>query len=641
MSLTTGQILQGRYCIISHVGQGGMGTVYQAQDLRLGNRLTAVKEFDPAQLPLSDRQATQLAFKQEAEILARLSHPGLTAVYDYFLENNKFYLVMEFVNGENLETIWMRQGRRLPESQVIAWAQQLCNVLTYLHYQQPPIIFRDLKPSNIMVQPDNQLKLIDFGIARHFDPQKTRDTANFGTPGYAAPEQYGVSQSDPRSDVYSLGVVIHQLLTGHDPGTTPFTLPDITTFQVNVSPAVAQTVQQAVQTDPNRRPATVQQFCQMLTAVSTTVVVAPAAKRPLWPWVLGIVAVILFGLVFLLGSYFPFFSTNPTPDNPTEVVHTVIVTQVSSPTPTLIDKPTTVPTTPTLQPTSTRTTAPPPTETAVPTPEIKPSTRRSQDEQVLLYVPAGTLQMGSTTNGPGIVPTPHELPAHEVFLDAFWIDENEITNEQYAAFLNANGNRIEGDSGNTWLNIDSDFSLITTSSGNFVPKPGADDKAAVMITWYGAAAYCRWVGGSLPTEAQWEYAARGPENLIYPWGNDVGTAPLNFCDTNCKYDHRNSSFNDGYDEVGQIGSYANHSWIGALDMAGNVWEWVADWYGAYSTTSASNPTGPSSGSQRVLRGGSWGDSLNDNRSAVRQPYPPDARNGLIGFRCVMAETAVD
>ncbi|MCZ7674229.1 MAG: SUMF1/EgtB/PvdO family nonheme iron enzyme [Chloroflexi bacterium] len=177
--------------------------------------------------------------------------------------------------------------------------------------------------------------------------------------------------------------------------------------------------------------------------------------------------------------------------------------------------------------------------------------------------------------------------------------------------------------------------------GNFAPKPGADNKPVVMVTWYGADAYCRWVGGSLPTEAQWEYAARGSQNLTYPWGNDADEAPLNFCDTNCKYDHRNTAFDDGFAEVAPIGSYANgRSWVGALDMAGNVWEWVSDWFDVYPSTSLSNPTGPASGDQKVLRGGSWGDSLNDSRTTVRQPYLPDARNGLVGFRCVMAETAV-
>lgn len=120
MALNTGQILQARYHITSHIGQGGMGAVYQAQDMRLNQRLVAVKEFDPAQLPTGDRQIALQAFQQEAAILATLSHPGLTAVHDYFFENNQFYLVMEFVSGETLQQAWERVGRRFAEAQVIA-----------------------------------------------------------------------------------------------------------------------------------------------------------------------------------------------------------------------------------------------------------------------------------------------------------------------------------------------------------------------------------------------------------------------------------------------------------------------------------------------------------------------------------------
>ena len=140
MALNTGQILQARYHITSHIGQGGMGAVYQAQDMRLNQRLVAVKEFDPAQLPTGDRQIALQAFQQEAAILATLSHPGLTAVHDYFFENNQFYLVMEFVSGETLQQAWERVGRRFAEAQVIAWAQELCDVLSYLHSQQPPVV---------------------------------------------------------------------------------------------------------------------------------------------------------------------------------------------------------------------------------------------------------------------------------------------------------------------------------------------------------------------------------------------------------------------------------------------------------------------------------------------------------------------
>jgi serine/threonine protein kinase len=306
MTLSTGQILQSRYYITSHIGKGGMGTVYQAQDTRLNNRLVAVKELDPAQLPSGDQQLALQAFQQESAILARLSHPGLTAVHDYFLENNKSYLVMEFVQGETLQQAWERMGRRFMEPQVVAWAQELCDVLGYLHSQQPPVIFRDLKPGNIMVQPNGRLKLIDFGIARHFTPGKTSDTVKFGTPGYAAPEQYGQGQTDARSDVYALGVVAHQLLTGHDPTQTPFHLPPIEQLAPQVSAPVGRAVTQALEMDPAKRPFTIQSFS---TALQTPRAAhSQAADRkpgiPVWGWGLaaGLMALLLLGGVWLWRS---------------------------------------------------------------------------------------------------------------------------------------------------------------------------------------------------------------------------------------------------------------------------------------------------------------------------------------------------
>lgn len=326
MTLATGQILQQRYHIISHIGQGGMGTVYQAQDTRLNNRFVAVKEFDPAQLPLSDRQTALQAFQQEAAILAKLSHPGLTAVYDYFLENNKFYLVMEYVEGETMLQAWERVGGRFDEAQTLTWTQELCGVLNYLHNQQPPIIFRDLKPGNIMVQPDGRLKLIDFGIARHFTPGKTSDTVKFGTPGYAAPEQYGQGQTDARSDIYALGVVTHQLLTGHDPTSTPFHLPPITQLAPYVSSPVNGAVSQALEMDPNKRPFSVQTFSQALQAKHAPTIKAASQKSamPIWGW--GLIAGLV--LLLLVGGGWLWQKSKPEP--PVIIQETVVVTQLAA-----------------------------------------------------------------------------------------------------------------------------------------------------------------------------------------------------------------------------------------------------------------------------------------------------------------------
>lgn len=270
------QVLQGRYELRRRLGAGGMGSVYLATDRRLSTAQWAVKEMsDTAITSPLERQQAQAAFQQEAELLARLSHPSLPRVTDHFEENGRHYLVMEFVPGENLRDYVNRVGLPRPLHEVLRWTAQICEVLAYLHTQQPPIIFRDLKPTNIMITPEGTIKLVDFGIARLFKPDKERDTQAFGTPGYSAPEQYGRGQTDARSDIYSLGVLMHHLLTGHDPSTTPFRLPPITQLNPSVPAYIATAIARATDNDPSRRFASVIEFQQALFGSQQLVNVQP------------------------------------------------------------------------------------------------------------------------------------------------------------------------------------------------------------------------------------------------------------------------------------------------------------------------------------------------------------------------------
>jgi serine/threonine-protein kinase len=208
--LAANATLQSRYVITRKLGQGGMGAVYQAHDARLHGKFWAIKEMSAAQLADPVEQHNAIAgFQREAQILATLDHANLPKVVDYFAENGKQYLVMDFVEGQTLEQIVAATPGFVPEPTALNWIEQICNVLEYLHACQPPIIFRDLKPANIMLTRDDKIKLIDFGIARFFQAGKTKDTAAYGTMGYAAPEQFGTGQTDARSDIYSLGVVLY------------------------------------------------------------------------------------------------------------------------------------------------------------------------------------------------------------------------------------------------------------------------------------------------------------------------------------------------------------------------------------------------------------------------------------------------
>jgi WD40 repeat protein len=228
------------------LGEGGMGAVYKAVDLRLDNRLVAVKEMLPqAGLPYD----AVAAFRQEANMLAKLRHSNLPVIYDHFCENGRWYLVMDFIDGETLEEyVNSTQESYLPVNEVLAIGIELCTILDYLHAQRPPIIFRDLKPLNIMRTRAGKLYLIDFGIARHFKTGQGRDTFILGTPGYAAPEvAYG--QTTPRSDIYSLGVTLYRLLSGHRPNPAVQQLQNQT-----VPPALIDLIMQMIEINPSQRP---------------------------------------------------------------------------------------------------------------------------------------------------------------------------------------------------------------------------------------------------------------------------------------------------------------------------------------------------------------------------------------------------
>jgi serine/threonine protein kinase len=221
--LSRQHVLKQRYVILGQAGRGGFGAVYKASDTQFGNRLVAIKEMSQSNLDAQELREASEAFKREALMLAGLTHPNLPRIYEQFTDGGRSYLVMDFIEGETLEAHLTGLGsKRLPIDRALDIALQLCSVLHYLHTRQPPIIFRDLKPANVMLTPGGHIYLIDFGIARHFKPGQSRDTTALGSSGYAAPEQYGRAQSTPAADIYALGATLHQLLSGDDPSESPF-----------------------------------------------------------------------------------------------------------------------------------------------------------------------------------------------------------------------------------------------------------------------------------------------------------------------------------------------------------------------------------------------------------------------------------
>lgn len=252
--LSPNTLLAGRYLMLCKIGQGGMAAVYQARDVRLPGKLWAIKEMSDVAItdPAEKRRAIN-GFLREAQILASLDHPNIPKVIDSFEHRGNHYLVLEYVDGDTLETLLIVKGHPFSEAEVGPWLDQLLSALAYLHARRPPVIFRDLKSGNIMLSRSGQIKLIDFGIARFFQAGKAKDTTLLGTVGYAPPEQHGQGQTDARSDIYALGATLHRLLTGHDPTTTPFHLPPVRQLNPGISQVMEQVITRSLEHNPRNR----------------------------------------------------------------------------------------------------------------------------------------------------------------------------------------------------------------------------------------------------------------------------------------------------------------------------------------------------------------------------------------------------
>jgi serine/threonine-protein kinase len=252
-----------------------MGAIYQAEDTRLEGRLCAIKEVIPEPNGTDERyKQIQAQFHREANVLARLDHPNLPKVSDYFLEGGRDYLVMDFVPGGDLRQLIEEtrgRGEFLPEEQVLAWAAQLCDALEYLHCEDPPLLHRDIKPANIKLTPSGTIKLVDFGLVKMLVPHDERTVTVLqgrGTVQYTPLEQYGgeTGHTNVRSDIYALGATLYHLLAAQPPLEAkqrflrPNAMPSLRELNPRVSPHVQQAIQHAIATHPDERPASVAEF---------------------------------------------------------------------------------------------------------------------------------------------------------------------------------------------------------------------------------------------------------------------------------------------------------------------------------------------------------------------------------------------
>jgi len=682
VTLSIGQTLHNRYRIVDLVGQGGFGAVYRAWDTVL-EQPVALKENT------SEGSDTQRQFEREAKLLAGLRHPNLPRVIDHFvLPDQGQYLIMDFVEGKSLGTMLRERGAPFEEGDALQWVRQVSDALTYLHTHTPPIIHRDIKPDNIILTSDGRAMLVDFGISKIFDESKGTTTgARAVTHGYSPLEQYGRGKTDPRSDIYSLGATLYTLLTGLVPPDAPDLVNGTKTLlpphlaNQALSKTTSAAIMAAMSPSISQRIDSATGFQQLLPARASSpsygTVIAPmtvgahtvrfdaspsallpeampspvnsGAQRgpvnatdklgvPIWGWLVGVV--VLVALAAWAGVTFG-GQKEGTADATPKVTAAPVVAAADTPQPTATDVAATVMAEPspaaivTTGPTATATVTTVPTATATatlqPTPTAEPragdvrTVLRGGVEVEQVFVPAGSFMMGSTDE------FSDEHPVHEVTVDSFWIDRTEVTTAQYAAFVADTGWETaaerNGDTYTWWR---------PQGTGNNLD--GLDKYPVVFITWEDAVAYATWASGRLPTEAEWEYAARGPRNLRYPWGNVFNGEILNYCDRNCSIqDRADTSIDDGYTFTAPVGTYPDGaSWVHALDMAGNVWEWTNDWYdsGYYARSPGSNPPGPDSGSNKTLRGGAWNYTDRTTRAAYRYHLSPQARYYSVGFRVI-------
>ncbi|MBX7221838.1 MAG: SUMF1/EgtB/PvdO family nonheme iron enzyme [Blastocatellia bacterium] len=631
-----GQVLDGKFRLDAKLGEGAHGVVYRALQLDI-ERPVALKILHPTKV-LHPSLLTQIVdvrdywlsclarFRREARAAGRILHPNVVAVTGFgTLEGDIAYLVMEYLEGQSLRSR-LKSGPRMEVRQALAIMRQVAWAVESAHREG--VIHRDLKPANIFLEKvpghDNVVKVLDFGIAKLMDQVDLELTSltdtgiMLGTPRYMSPEQCGGREVAPTSDIYSLGIILYEMLAGEAPFVGPTMAVAIAheTRQPRpiletcpqLAPEIADLVMRCIRKKPQERPGSAAEVAVGIedylakgviaeNAWSTPVLTSSSRiqvdldfKKPALPATLteaplpetDPAAISLQPTVLV-----PPTITAPIPDtaDPTPISSesecTTVIRNSSPSNPSLTGK---------KGLSGEWKKAPQP---AYPTIVVPPEILVPKD---MAYVPAGYFQMGSSAG------LPNERPPHLVFLDAFFIDKTEVTNAQFRRFCEKTGRAFPAGP-----RTDLDY---------FHKKP---DFPVINVSWEDAVAYAAWVGKRLPTEAEWEKAARGGlEGKLFPWGDDITPFHANF----------------GLQHPVRVASYFPNAY-GVYDMTGNVWEWCRDWYDAdyYRVAPPANPTGPAEGKERVLRGGSAEGGKASLRVSFRHWMLPTARSSDIGFRC--------
>lgn len=636
----------GRYEIDRELGRGGMAVVYLARDPYM-KRQVAVKVL-PRQFTHDPQFRAR--FQREAEIIAALEHPHIVPVHDYGEHEDQPFIVMRYMTGGSLAD--RLKGGPMSLAEAVRVFTPLAAALDQAHAQN--IVHRDLKPGNILFDAHGEPYISDFGIAKLLAETGTTFTGSaiIGTPAYMSPEQArGERDIDGRSDIYAMGGMLFEMLTGRPPyeADTPMGLalkhltepvPRLLDARPDLPPGCGDAISRAMAKNREDRYRVANDLALAVgkalkgdAAVQpesiSEVVTLAQKKRPVAAAnqreshflsessgqrvrlrrlrlnrEIAYMFVLLVTGIGCLATYFV-----GSREGVIGGVATSLASRRAAVVPTFVFTvvaPTTAP-----APTS----ASPPT--ATPAPSVTPtygigSTLVSTvDGTILSYVPAGEFIMGSSeadANAEG-----NERPQRTAHLGAFWIDQTEVTNQAYAACVVAGGCKRP-------YRPDSATRVGYYDDLQYAHYP------IINVSWEDAKSYCSWSGRRLPSEAEWEKAARGLDGKMYPWGDIQPTVDL-------------LNFNNQIGDTTQVGYFPKGvSPFGVLDMAGNVWEWVADWYmyEYYSVSPLENPLGPPTGEGHVIRGGSWNYGAEYARSSYRGWSPAVNRLDHLGFRCALS-----
>jgi eukaryotic-like serine/threonine-protein kinase len=654
----------GRYHLLEPLGQGGMAVVYRAYDTRL-EREVALKLIRMEAFPPEVYDRILARFEREAKALAKMAHPHIVRVFDYGEYESAPYLVMELLEGGTLK---QSLSGRLPVGAAAGLLAPVADALAYAHRRG--ILHRDVKPSNILLTEEGQVVLTDFGIAKLLAGEGERTLTGtgmgIGTPEYMAPEQGLGREVDGRADVYALGVMLFELLTGRKPYTadTPMAvilkqvndpLPRPRDLVPDLPPDVERVLLKALAKKPEDRYEDMEAFAVVLKRLAAlenpTIVLDPelmhramdaaevatgenaveslpssarwarvasdtletaetqddfevearrspatkrggkfAARMPdrrrLSRAGVGLALLAVAGVLLAAGVGWVQKRSQIT----SAAVQSTIEAHIRTTAEMELGKQTAFAGVP----------------TATPAARDMMTRVREIDGMLEVYIPAGKFIMGSTREDPDA--DDDEFPQHEVYLDAYWIDQTEVTNGQYQLCVAEEVCTVPNKS-------------PSSTRSSYYGEAAFADFPVIYLIWNQAATYCEWAGGRLPSEAEWEKAARGEDGRLYPWGNENPT---------CELSNSSSCIGDTV----PVGSHPDAaSPYGVLDMAGNVSEWVADWYDTayYERSPGANPSGPSSGAYHLLRGGSWNSNIAFLRTASR--LRPVSTWYDVGFRC--------